>query len=114
MLRFALATAVLALFACTVQAQEYTGNWVCRDGNAQKAGILTIYGAVYGFASRTFGDTASGTGAVTGYTDGVGFNDGPLRATRGVEAGRLVAGPNGGPAVQLESPDAIVMLCTPR
>jgi len=114
MRRFAIASAVLALLTCAAQAQEYTGNWVCRDADAQKAGILTIYGAVYGFASRTFGDTVSGTGGVTSYTDGVGFNDGPLRAVRGIEAGRLVAGPNGGPAVQLESPDAIVMLCTPR
>ena len=76
--------------------------------------MLTLYGAVYGFASRSFGDTASGTGTIASYTDGVGFNDGPLRAARGIEAGRLVAGPDGGPAVQLETPDAIVMLCTPR
>lgn len=114
MRRFVLASAILTLLAAPAQAQEYSGNWACRDTDAQRTGILTLYGAVYGFASRTTGDTASGTGTVAGYTDGVGFNDGPLRAARGIEAGRLVAGPDGSPAVQLETGDAIAMLCTPR
>lgn len=114
MRRFVLASAALVLFAAPSPAQEYSGNWACRDADAQRSGILTLYGAVYGFASRTMGDTASGTGTIAGYTDGVGFNDGPLRAARGIEAGRLVAGPDGGPAVQLETADAIAMLCTPR
>lgn len=114
MRRFVFASAALALLAAPAAAQEYSGNWACRDANAERAGILTLYGAVYGFASRTTGDTASGTGTIAGYTDGVGFNDGPLRAARGIEAGRLVAGPDGGPAVQLETSDAIAMLCTPR
>ncbi|KKB13533.1 hypothetical protein VE25_01505 [Devosia geojensis] len=113
MRRFALAAATFALLVPAAHGQEYQGNWVCRDGSAQKAGILTLYGGVYGFAARTAGDTASGTGAITSYTDGVGFNDGPLRAARGIEAGRMVAGPSGGSAVQLETPDAILMLCTP-
>ncbi|MFC0013502.1 hypothetical protein [Devosia nitrariae] len=112
--RFVLASAALVLFAAPALAQEYSGNWACRDASAERSGILTLYGAVYAFASRTFGDVASGTGTIAGYTDGVGFNDGPLRAARGIEAGRLVAGPDGGPAVQLETSDAIAMLCTPR
>lgn len=83
-----------------------------RDTN--RAGILTIYADVYGFASSTFGDTASGTGTVTGYQDGVGFTDGPLKAVKGIEAGRIVADPAAGVALQLETKDAIVMLCLPH
>lgn len=76
--------------------------------------MLTIYGSVYGFASTVVGDASSGTGTITGYQDGVGFNDGGLRTTRNVQAGRIVADPTYGQAMQLETSDAIVMLCTPR
>lgn len=113
MRRFAFALLALSALAAPAFAQSYTGSWGCRNDMAEKAGILTIYGNVYGFASTTFGDEASGTGTITAYTDGVGFNDGPLRAVRGIEAGRLVPGPKGGIAIQLETADAIVMLCTP-
>jgi len=116
--RFALAPVVLALAALPllvtpVLAQSYSGSWGCRNDLAEPAGILTIYANVYGFASTSFGDEASGTGTLTGYTDGVGFNDGPLRAARGIEAGRLISDPNTGVAMQLETAQAIAMLCTP-
>jgi len=100
--------------AAPAMAQTYSGNWACRDASAERAGILTIYGEGYGFASSRFADTASGTGSITGYTDGVSFNDGPLRANRNIEAGRIVADPTYGVAIQLESSVAIEMLCTPR
>jgi hypothetical protein len=112
MRRFALALLALPALAAPAFAQSYTGSWGCRNDMAEKAGILTIYGNVYGFASTTFGDEASGTGTITGYTDGVGFNDGPLRAVRGIEAGRMVSDPASGVAIQLETADSIVMLCT--
>lgn len=114
MLRIALVTSVIALSALPVAAQSFTGNWACRDANAEKAGILTIYGQVYGFASTTVGDKSSGTGTITGYADGVGFNDGGLKMERNIEAGRMVSDPNFGTAMQLETADAIVMMCVPR
>jgi hypothetical protein len=114
MLRIALATAIIALSALPVAAQSFAGNWACRDANSERAGILTIYGQVYGFASTTVGDKSSGTGTITGYADGVGFNDGGLKTERSIQAGRMVSDPNFGTAMQLETADAIVMMCTPR
>ena len=111
MRRIAPIAAAFALLATPAFAQSYVGNWGCRDATTNRAGILTIYGEVYGFASATFGDTASGTGSVTGYQDGVGFVDGPLKAVKGIEAGRIIPDPNAGVALQLETKDAIVMLC---
>ena len=114
MRRIALIVALLSASVCPALAQEVTGNWSCRDESSNRAGILTIYGQVYGFASRTAGDAASGTGSITSYQDGVGFNDGNLRASRNVQAGRLISDPNYGWAMQLETANAVVMLCTPR
>lgn len=114
MRRIALIAALTALSATPSLAQSFEGNWGCRDATSAKAGILTIYGNVYGFASTVPGDAASGTGTVTGYEDGVGFVDGGLRAERNITAGRVIPDPNHGAAIQLETAEAIVMLCTPR
>ncbi|MBU1307142.1 MAG: hypothetical protein KKF33_16690 [Alphaproteobacteria bacterium] len=114
MRRIALTAALIAATATPAFAQSFEGNWGCRDANAAKAGILTIYGGVYGFASTTPADPSSGTGTITGYQDGVAFNDGGLKATREIQAGRIVPDPNTGVAIQLETASAIVMLCTPR
>jgi hypothetical protein len=114
MRRFALCLALTALSAMPALAQAYQGNWSCRDATTNRAGILTIYGNVYGWASRTMGDPNSGTGSLTGYQDGVGFNDGNLRANGAIQAGRLIDDVNFGTALQLETADAIVMLCHPR
>ena len=114
MRRIALATAITAALVAPAFAQSFEGNWSCRDQTAERAGILTIYGGVYGFASTTFADAASGTGTITGYQDGVAFNDGGLKTARNIQAGRVVPDPTNGVAIQLESSDAIVMLCTPR
>ena len=112
--RIVLVTAFTALVATPALAQSFEGNWGCRDATSAKAGILTIYGNVYGFASTTPGDPSSGTGTVTGYENGVGFEDGGLMAARSIVAGRLIPDPNYGTAIQLETSEAIVMLCTPR
>ena len=114
MRRIALIAALAALTATPAFAQNFTGNWACRDANATKAGILTIYGEVYGFASTVVGDVSSGTGTITAYQDGVTFNDGGLRTTRTIQVGRMIPDPTYGTAIQLETSDTIVMLCTPR
>ena len=114
MRRIALIAALTALSATPTLAQSFTGNWACRDATTAKAGILTIYGEVYGFASTTMADPSSGTGSITGYQDGVSFNDGNLRASRAIQAGRIIPDPTYGSALQLETADTIVMLCTPR
>lgn len=114
MRRIALTAVLIAFSATPAFAQAYSGNWACRDATTAKAGILTIYGGVYGFSSTVYGDKSSGTGSITSYDDGVGFNDGGLQTTRGIRAGRMIPDPNYGTAIQLETADAIVMLCTPR
>ncbi|MGV8831034.1 MAG: hypothetical protein ACOH2N_03585 [Devosia sp.] len=114
MRRIALISALIALSASPSLAQSFEGNWGCRDTSGAKTGIVTIYGSVYGFASTTPGDASSGTGTVTGYQDGVAFNDGGLKATRSIVAGRVIVDATHLAALQLETADAIVMLCTPR
>jgi hypothetical protein len=114
MRRIVLSISLATLLATPAFAQNFEGNWGCRDATASKAGILTIYGQVYGFASTAIGDKSSGTGTITPYQDGVGFNDGGLKATRAIQAGRIVPDPNYGVAIQLETADAIVMLCKPH
>ena len=114
MRRIALIAALTAFTATPALAQNFTGNWACRDATTAKAGILTIYGEVYGFASAALGDASSGTGTITAYQDGVTFNDGGLRAPRTIQVGRMIPDPTYGTAIQLETPETIVMLCTPR
>ena len=114
MLRIALVAVLAALSFTPVLAQSFEGNWGCRDTTSAKSGILTIYGNVYGFASAAPGDAKSGTGTITGYQDGVGFNDGGLKTAGNIAAGRVIADPTHVAAIQLETTDAIVMLCTPR
>ena len=110
MLRF-MALPVFALLATPAVAQNFQGNWACRNATGN-AGLLTIYGSSYGFASSTPGDKVSGVGTIQGYTDGVAFQDGQLKATLGIEAGRLVT-VDAGAGMQLETATEIVMLCTP-
>jgi hypothetical protein len=114
MRRFVLSLALALLATVPVAAQTYQGNWSCRDATTERAGILTLYGQSYGWASRVAGDPNSGTGTLTPYQDGVGFNDGNLRSKAGIQAGRLINDPTHGVAMQLETADAIVMMCTPR
>ena len=114
MRRFAFALLLFPALSVPSMAQIYQGNWSCRDASTNRVGILTIYGSVYGWASRTAGDPNSGTGTLTPYEDGAGLNDGNLRANTGIQAARIINDPANGIGVQLETADAIVMLCTPR
>jgi hypothetical protein len=111
MRRLVLSLALLAALTGNAAAQAaYEGNWICMQDDKQ-AGLLTIYGNGYGFASNTFGDKSSGTGTVQGYSDGVQFKDGPFVSVLGLEVGRLLAG-EGALSMTLERPDAILMICT--
>jgi hypothetical protein len=111
MRRLALSLALAIALTGNVAAQAaYEGNWICMKDDKQ-AGLLTIYGNGYGFASNTFGDKSSGTGTVQGYSDGVQFKDGPFVSVLGLEVGRLLAG-EGAVSMTLERPDAILMICT--
>ena len=114
MRRFALALLLFPALAVPSMAQVYQGNWSCRDASTNRVGILTIYGNVYGWASRTMGDPNSGTGTLTPYQDGVTLNDGNLVTSAGIKAARTIEDPVNGLSVQLETDSAIVMLCTPR
>jgi hypothetical protein len=114
MRRIAIAFAFIALAAAPSAAQTFQGNWSCRDATTNRVGILTIYGQVYGWAAIPRNDPSSGTGNITGYEDGVAFNDGNLRSSANIQAGRLIPDPNYGTAMQLETGDAIVMMCIPR
>lgn len=114
MRRIVFAIALLVLAAAPALAQNFEGNWSCRDASTNRVGILTIYGAVYGYAAIAPGDAASGTGTITGYEDGVGFNDGNLRTAKDIQNGRMIPDPTYGSAMQLETSTQILMLCTPR
>lgn len=111
MRRLALSLALTIALTGNAAAQAaYEGNWICMKDDKQ-AGLLTIYGNGYGFASNTFGDKSSGTGTVQGYSDGVQFKDGPFVSVLNLEVGRLLAG-EGAVSMTLERPDAILMVCT--
>jgi hypothetical protein len=104
--------ALIAALPLPAFAQSFEGNWECLKGPTA-AGILTIYGQSYGFASQTFGDPSSGTGQINGFADGVQFADGNLKAKAGIEAGRLVQVDNQ-TLMQLETAKEIAMVCSPR
>lgn len=107
------ALVVLALACATAtpaSAQVFAGNWECQAGGVQ-AGLLTIYGPSYIYTSPVFSDPLSGGGTVTGYSDGVTFNDGPLVTNLGLAAGRLIPGDSGRGQMQLESQTAVVLNC---
>lgn len=90
------------------------GNWGCIaliDGT--KAGLLTVFAGSYGYASATYGSTASGTGTATMGSDGVAFVDGNL-TTVGIAKGLVSFDANGNDILTLYTPDKPVLTCTPR
>src|SRR3569832_1261802 len=63
------------------------GNWGCIAlVDNTKAGLLTVFAGAYGYASATYGSTASGTGTAQMGSDGVKFLDGNL-TTGGITYG---------------------------
>ena len=112
------ATAALAEDAPPTPAAPVTvspaeGNWGCIALiDNTKAGLLTVFQGSYGYASSTFGSSASGTGNAEMGSDGVKFLDGNL-STVGIGYG-LVTNENGGDVLTLYNPDKAVLSCTPR
>ncbi len=91
------------------------GNWGCIAlVDSTKAGLLTVFAGAYGYASATFGSTASGTGSAQMGSDGVKFLDGNL-TTVGITYGLVTLDQaSGGDVLTLYSPDKAVLSCTPR
>jgi hypothetical protein len=115
----ALAAAALAatLAASPAPAQQAAveGNWACRANiDGAKAGILTIFAGSYGYASANYGSTASGTGTVQMYSDGVTFLDGNLVQNAGIEVGLLGPDAEGRDIFSLNTKEKPVLTCRPR
>jgi hypothetical protein len=91
------------------------GNWGCVAlVDNTKAGLLTIFGGSYGYASATFGSTASGTGSAQMGSDGAKFLDGNL-TTVGITYGLVTLDPsNNTDLLTLYNPEKAILSCTPR
>jgi len=107
-----IATLIILSIAGHAQAQNYQGNWACRTTEA-RAGLLTLFGQSFGYASLTKNDPASGTGTISVFSDGVSFDASPLREALGIIHGRLVPHDQTGVAMQLETDKKVLLLCTP-
>jgi hypothetical protein len=101
------------------QAQPVTvspaeGNWGCIAlVDNTKAGLLTVFAGSYGYASATFGSTASGTGSAEMGSDGVKFLDGNLTIV-GITYGLVTFDASNNDVLTLYNPDKAVLTCTPR
>lgn len=114
-----IALAALMLLVSTgagfAQASPAEGNWACTANiDGAKAGILTIFAGSYGYASATFGSTASGTGNVQLATDGATFLDGNLIANAGITVALLSFDEQGRDILTLYTPEKPVLTCKPR
>lgn len=91
------------------------GNWGCIAlVDNSKAGLLTVFAGAYGYASATFGSTASGTGSAQMGSDGVKFLDGNL-TTVGITYGLVTLDQASSTDVlTLYNPEKAVLSCTPR
>jgi hypothetical protein len=91
------------------------GNWGCIAlVDNTKAGLLTIFAGSYGYASATFGSTASGTGNAQMGSDGAKFLDGNL-TTVGITYGLVTLDPASSTDVlTLYNPEKAILSCTPR
>lgn len=118
MRKIATAIAVLALLAAAPAAAQQAaveGNWACRANvDGSKAGILTIFAGSYGYASANFGSTASGTGSVQMYSDGVTFLDGNLLQNAGVEVALMGLDDQGRDILSLNTAEKPILTCVPR
>ncbi|HEV7276770.1 MAG TPA: hypothetical protein VGN80_10815 [Devosiaceae bacterium] len=115
----AAAIAVHALLAATPalaqQQAAVEGNWACRANiDGSKAGILTIFSGSYGYASANFGSSASGTGTVQMYSDGVTFLDGNLLQNAGVEVALMGMDDQGRDILSLNTAEKPILTCVPR
>ena len=100
--------------AAPVTVSPAEGNWGCIAlVDNTKAGLLTVFQGSYGYASATYGSTASGTGNAEMGSDGVKFLDGNL-STVGIGYGLVTTDQSGGDVLTLYNPDKAVLSCTPR
>lgn len=100
--------------AAPVTVSPAEGNWGCIAlVDNTKAGLLTVFAGSYGYASSTFGSTASGTGSAEMGSDGVKFLDGNL-TTVGIGYGLVATDASGVDVLTLYTPDKAVLSCTPR
>jgi|GEM_PF-5679178 len=112
MRRLALAALFLAGLTVSACAQSIEGNWNC-SADGQPGGLLTIYGGSYTFASLTFGDARSGSGAVNWDENGPIFADGPLATAGGVQYGLPIRGGEVFP-MDLIARDTVAFSCVKR
>jgi hypothetical protein len=91
------------------------GNWGCIAlVDNTKAGLLTVFAGAYGYASATYGSTASGSGTAQMGSDGLKFLDGNL-TTVGITYGLVTLDPaTNGDLLTLYNPEKPVLACTPR
>lgn len=115
-LRFLVILAVTGLLSGPAFAQSVVeGNWACRANiDGEKAGLLTIFAGSYGYASVTFGSTASGTGTAQIYSDGVTFLDGNLLYNAGIEVALLGMDLDGHEVLSLNTPEKPILTCIRR
>lgn len=100
--------------AAPVTVSPAEGNWGCIAlVDNTKAGLLTVFAGSYGYASASFGSTASGTGTAQMGSDGMKFLDGNL-TTVGIATGLVSFDTNGNDVLTLYTPDKPVLTCTPR
>src|SRR5436305_12539586 len=91
--------------AAPVTVSPAEGNWGCIAlVDNTKAGLLTIFAGSYGYASASFGSSASGTGTAQMGSDGVKFLDGNL-TTVGITIGLVSFDTNGNDVLTLSTPD---------
>ena len=108
----ALAVTTGAAFA---QQSPAEGNWACvANIDGEKAGLLTIYGSSYGYASANYESAASGTGNVQLATDGVTFVDGNLVVGAGITVGLASIDANGRDTLTLHTVEKPVLNCVLR
>ena len=90
------------------------GNWGCIAlVDNSKAGLLTVFQGSYGYASATFGSSASGTGDAQMGSDGLKFLNGNL-TTVGITYGLVTVDQAGNDLLTLYTSDKPVLACTPR
>ncbi|HWV00460.1 MAG TPA: hypothetical protein VN109_04785 [Devosia sp.] len=90
------------------------GNWGCIAlVDNSKAGLLTVFQGSYGYASATFGSSASGTGDAQMGSDGLKFLNGNL-TTVGITYGLVTTDQTGNDLLTLYTADKPVLACTPR
>jgi hypothetical protein len=116
-MRFAFLCLALALTTGAASAQQSPaeGNWACiANIDGAKAGLLTVRGSSYGYASANYESAASGTGTAQLATDGVTFVDGNLVTGAGILIGLASIDANGRDILNLQTAEKPILTCILR